>query len=150
MGNNYLLKSSLVFALLLVFCVKAMSQGPDNIPVEGSKFYQENGVTGNNKNFTRGDNDALWTFTSVVEHCFDKTKEGQKAWLMTADGETKLKVILNTILKMSAMPSSRQMFRSISMMEMICSMMITNSVLLMQILLVLSPRRLQKRRLHCI
>lgn len=92
MGNNYLLKSSLVFALLLVFCVKAMSQGPDNIPVEGSKFYQENGVTGNNKNFTRGDNDALWTFTSVVEHCFDKTKEGQKAWLMTADGETKLKV----------------------------------------------------------
>ena len=92
MGNNYLLKSSLVFALLLVFCVKAMSQGPDNIPVEGSKFYQESGVTGNNKNFTRGDNDALWSFTSVVEHCFDDTKKGQDAWLMTADGETKLKV----------------------------------------------------------
>lgn len=51
MGNNYLLKSSLVFALLLVFCVKAMSQGPDNIPVEGSKFYQENGGDGQQQEF---------------------------------------------------------------------------------------------------
>ena len=92
MGKNYLLKSSLVLALLLVFCVNTMSQGSENIPVERTKFYQENGMTGTSKNYTRGDNSDLWTFTSVVEHCFDKTKEGQAAWLMTADGETKLKV----------------------------------------------------------
>ena len=92
MGKNYLLKSNLVLALLLFFCVKTMSQGSENIPEEHAKFYQENGMTGTSKNFTRGDNSDLWTFTSVVENCFDKTKEGQAAWLMTADGETKLKV----------------------------------------------------------
>ena len=32
MGKNYLLKSSLVLALLLVFSVKGLSQGTDNIP----------------------------------------------------------------------------------------------------------------------
>ena len=87
------MKQRLLFLLLLtVFCVKGMSQGPENIPVEGSKFYMENGKTGSSQTFTRGDNTSLWTFTSVVENCFDETKKGQPAWLMTADGETKLEV----------------------------------------------------------
>ena len=92
MGKNYLLKSSLVLALLLVFCVKGQSQGTDNIPKEGSMFYMENGETPSTKVFTRGDNSDLWTFTSVVESCFDESKKGKGAWLMTADGKTQLKV----------------------------------------------------------
>ncbi len=62
------------------------SQGTDNIPMEGSMFYMENGKT------TRGDSEVKWSFNSVVENCFDNTKKGQEAWLMTADGETQLKV----------------------------------------------------------
>lgn len=92
MGKNYLLKSSLVFALLLVFCVKGQSQATDNIPKEGSMFYLENGETPTTKVFTRGDDNTQWTFKSVVENCFDKAQEGKEAWLMTADGDTKLKV----------------------------------------------------------
>ena len=82
----------LLLLLLTAFCVKGMSQGSDNIPVEGSKFYMENGKTRSGQTFTRGDNSNLWTFTSVVENCFDNEKKGQPAWLMTADGETKLEV----------------------------------------------------------
>ena len=92
MEKNYLLKSSLVLTFLLAFCVKALSQGTNNIPKEGNRFYIENGKTRTIKASTRGDNDNLWTFKSVVEHCFDDNKEGQEAWLMTADGETQLKV----------------------------------------------------------
>ena len=62
------------------------SQASDNFPTEGNMFYMENGKT------TRGDSEVKWSFNSVVEHCFDKNKEGQEAWLMTADGETQLKV----------------------------------------------------------
>ena len=82
----------LLLSLLMAFCVKGMSQGPENIPEEGTKFYMENGTTGSNQTFTRGDDNDKWTFTSVVENCFDNTKKGQPAWLMTADGETKLNV----------------------------------------------------------
>ena len=92
MGKNYLLKSSLVLALLLVFCVKGMSQGFENIPEERTKFYMEKGIPGTSKTFTRGDNSNLWTFKSVVENCFDESKKDKEAWLMTADGETQLKV----------------------------------------------------------
>ena len=92
MGKNYLLKSSLVLALLLVFSVKGLSQGTDNIPKEGSMFYLENGETPTTKTFTRGDDNELWTFKSVVETCFDESQKDKEAWLMTADGETKLKV----------------------------------------------------------
>lgn len=77
MGKNYLLKSSLVLALLLVFCVKGQSQGTD-IPKEGSMFYMENGEMPTTKVFTRGDNSNLWTFTSVVENCFDKNQVGKE------------------------------------------------------------------------
>ena len=92
MGKNYLFKSSLVLALLLAFCTKALSQNTDDIPKEGKMFYMENGKTRTIKASTRGDNNNLWTFKSVVENCFDPTKVGKDAWLMTADGETKLKV----------------------------------------------------------
>ena len=93
MGKNYLLKSSLVLVLLLVFCVKGQSQGTDdNIPKEGNMFYLENGEKPTTKVYTRGDDNNLWTFKSVVENCFDASKKDKEAWLMTADGETKLKV----------------------------------------------------------
>ena len=82
----------LLLSLLTVFCVKGMSQGPENIPVEGGKFYMENGTKGSSKAVTRGDNNDIWTFKSVAETCFDETYKGKDAWLMTADGETKLKV----------------------------------------------------------
>ena len=93
MGKNFLLKSSLVLAFLSAFCAKAMSQDSDNIPQEGNMFYMENGKTRTIKASTRGDNDPQWSFKSVVENCYDNDKYKDKdAWLMTADGETKLKV----------------------------------------------------------
>ncbi len=82
----------LLLSLLTVFCVKGMSQGSENIPVEGNKFYLENGKVSTNRAFTRGDNNDMWTFKSVAETCFDQSMVGKDAWLMTADGETKLKV----------------------------------------------------------
>ena len=69
-----------------------MSQGSENIPVEGNKFYMEKGIPSSSQTVTRGDNEPEWTFKSVVENCFDETKKDKEAWLMTADGETKLKV----------------------------------------------------------
>ena len=82
----------LLLSLLTVFCVKGMSQGSENIPVEGNKFYMEKGIPSSSQAVTRGDNEPEWTFKSVVENCFDETKKDKEAWLMTADGETKLKV----------------------------------------------------------
>lgn len=82
----------LLLSLLTVFCVKGMSQGSENIPVEGSTFYLENGEVSIRKAFTRADNNDMWTFKSVAETCFDQSMVGKDAWLMTADGETKLKV----------------------------------------------------------
>ena len=92
MGKNYLLKSSLVLALLMAFCTKVQSQGTDNIPKEGNMFYMENGKTRTVKASTRGDNEPQWTFKPVIENCFDQKLNGKDAWMMTADGETKLKV----------------------------------------------------------
>ena len=82
----------LLLSLLTAFCVKGMSQGHENIPEEGTKFYMENGTTGSNQTITRGDDNDKWTFKSVAETCFDQSMVGKDAWLMTADGETKLKV----------------------------------------------------------
>ena len=82
----------LLLSLLTVFCVKGMSQGFDNIPEERTKFYMEKGMSGISQTFTRGDNSDLWTFKSVVENCFDESQKDKEAWLMTADGETQLKV----------------------------------------------------------
>ena len=82
----------LLLSLLTVLCVKGMSQGSENIPVEGNKFYMEKGIPSSSQAVTRGDNSETWTFKSVVENCFDETKKDKEAWLMTADGETKLKV----------------------------------------------------------
>ena len=92
MGKNYLLKSSLALTFLLAFCAKAMSQDSDNIPQQGSMFYMENGKTRTVKASTRGDNDPQWSFKSVVENCYDNDKyKDREAWMMTADGATKLK-----------------------------------------------------------
>ncbi len=92
MGKDVLLRSSLVLAILMAFCTKVLSQETDNIPKEGNMFYFENGKTRAVKPSTRGDSDPQWTFKSVIENCFDKKLNGKEAWLMTADGETKLKV----------------------------------------------------------
>ena len=53
MEKKYLLKSSLVFALLMAFCIKALAQ--DDIPKERSYFYMENGKTKAFKASTRAD-----------------------------------------------------------------------------------------------
>ena len=92
MGKNFLLKSCLVLALIMAFCIKAASQSTNDIPKEGSMFYMENGKTRTVKASTRGDNDPQWTFKPVIENCFDQKLNGKDAWMMTADGETKLKV----------------------------------------------------------
>ena len=65
----------LLLSLLTVFCVKGMSQGSENIPVEGNKFYMEKGIPSSSQAVTRGDNSETWTFKSVVENCFDETKK---------------------------------------------------------------------------
>ena len=90
MEKKYLLKSSLVFALLMAFCIKALAQ--DDIPKERSYFYMENGKTKAFKASTRADDKKHWAFKSVIENCFDTKLLGKEAWMMTADGATKLKV----------------------------------------------------------
>ena len=45
MGKNFLLKSCLVLALIMAFCIKAASQSTNDIPKEGNMFYMENGKT---------------------------------------------------------------------------------------------------------
>lgn len=93
MGKNFLFKSCLVLALIMAFCTKAASQSTNDIPKEGNMFYMENGKTRTVKASTRGDNDPQWSFKSVIENCYDNKKyKDQEAWMMTADGETKLKV----------------------------------------------------------
>ena len=93
MGKNFLLKSCLVLALIMAFCIKAASQSTNDIPKEGNMFYMENGKTRTVKASTRGDKDPQWSFKSVVENCYDNDKyKDKEAWMMTADGETKLKV----------------------------------------------------------
>ena len=92
MGKNFLLKSCLVLALIMAFCIKAASQSTNDIPKEGNMFYIENGKTRTVKASTRGDKDPQWSFKSVVENCYDNKKyKDSEAWMMTADGETKLK-----------------------------------------------------------
>lgn len=87
------MKQRLLFlSLLTAFCVKGLSQGANKIPEERTKFYMEKGIPGTSQTLTRGENSDLWTFKSVVENCFDESKKDKEAWLMTADGETKLKV----------------------------------------------------------
>ena len=66
-------------------------QGADDIPKEGNMFFKENGKTRSVKPSTRADK-VDWTFKSVIENCFDTSKKGKEAWLMTADGETQLKL----------------------------------------------------------
>ena len=90
--NDYLLKFSLTVALLLVFCVRAQAQDAGIFPKEGSLFYTENGKAPSPKAPTRADNNVQWSFKSVIENCFDEKLLGKEAWMMTADGETQLKV----------------------------------------------------------
>ena len=93
MGKNFLLKSCLVLALIMASCIKAASQSTNDIPKDGNMFYMENGKTRTVKASTRGDKDPQWSFKSVIENCYDNKKyKDQEAWMMTADGETKLKV----------------------------------------------------------
>ena len=88
-------KVLLTLALLAVAVgggmAKTQYQGTDDIPKEGYMFYKENGKTRSVKPSTRADK-VEWTFKSVIENCFDTSKKGKDAWLMTADGETQLKV----------------------------------------------------------
>lgn len=85
-------KVLMTWVLLSVVGSGMAQQGSDNFPKEGSMFYMENGKTRTIKASTRADSNVKWSFNSVVEKCFDKKSVGKNAWLMTADGETQLKV----------------------------------------------------------
>ena len=128
MGKKFLLKSCLVLALIMAFCIKAASQSTNDIPKEGNMFYMENGKTRTVKASTRGDNDPQWSFKSVIENCYDNKKyKDQEAWMMTADGHG---------------------LSSVSMTEKTCSMMKkTSSTSTMKTFRVLSPWSRQKRQL---
>ena len=85
-------KVLMTWVLLSVVGSGMAQQGSDNFPKEGSMFYMENGKTRTIKASTRADGKVDWTFKSVIENCFDTTKKGKEAWMMTADGETQLKL----------------------------------------------------------
>ena len=86
-----------VLALLLLSGGNAWAQKSNDIPKEGDIFYMEdmgNGQKTTMKKSPRKAETSPWTFTSVIETCFDKSKKGKEAWLMTADGETELNITL--------------------------------------------------------
>ena len=85
-------KVLMTWVLLAVVGSGMAQQGSDNFPKEGSMFYMENGKTRTIKPSTRADGKVDWTFKSVIENCFDTSKKGKEAWMMTADGETQLKL----------------------------------------------------------
>lgn len=82
-----------VLALLLLTGGNVWAQNSNGIPKEGDIFYMEdlgNGHKSSMKKSPRQEETNPWQFTSVIENCFDPNLKGKEAWLMTADGETKL------------------------------------------------------------
>ncbi|MBO7069421.1 MAG: hypothetical protein J6W52_12250 [Bacteroidaceae bacterium] len=65
------------------------------MPIEGDVYYEEDVVHASTmRNSSRKALPSDWNITSTIENCFDKDNIGEYAWLMTADGETKLAVTL--------------------------------------------------------
>lgn len=82
-----------VLALLLLTGGNVWAQNSNGIPKQGDIFYMEdmgNGQKSTMRKSPRQEETSPWQFTSVIENCFDPNLKGKEAWLMTADGETKL------------------------------------------------------------
>lgn len=74
--------------------------GAEQIPVQGPEFFQiQDGgdqiAPQKQMPANAPTADTPWDVTSTVETCFDPKNIGEKAWLMTADGATQLKVTLS-------------------------------------------------------
>lgn len=78
----------------MLSCSNTLAQGLIDVPKEGSVFYTEDGNMKTVKKASRKASSNNWDITSTVENCFDESNIGEYAWLMTADGETKLSVTL--------------------------------------------------------
>lgn len=96
MKNFYFCNIKIVLALIVsTLCCGANAQEKSVLPTEGVTYYMEDGrQTVVSKETARKAASSYWNITSVVENCFDENNIGQNAWLMTADGETKLSVEL--------------------------------------------------------
>lgn len=95
MKNFYFCNIKIVLVLIVsTLCCSANAQEKSVLPTEGATYYIEDGLQAVSKKNTRRATSSYWNITSVIENCFDEANIGQYAWLMTADGETKLSVKL--------------------------------------------------------
>lgn len=94
MKKVYFNKQWFIGVVAMLFCGNTLAQGISNVLKEGDVFYTEdvNGKTF--KKTIRKASSNNWDITSTIENCFDESNIGKYAWLMTADGETKLSVTL--------------------------------------------------------
>lgn len=88
-------KFCFVWLILLLISSRSFAQEYINVPKESSVFYTEDGNNKTQKKVPRSAPSNYWDITSTVESCFDESHIGEYAWIMTADGETKLSVILS-------------------------------------------------------
>lgn len=93
MKKVYFSKQWFVGVAAMLVCGTAFAQGLPDVPKEGRVFYTEDASSQIIKKATRRAS-SNYTVTSTVESCFDESNIGKYAWLMTADGETKLSVSL--------------------------------------------------------
>lgn len=94
MKKVFFSKLWLVCIVTILFCGNTLAQSISDAPKEGSLFYTEDGYMKTAKKVSRKAPSSNWDITSTVENCFDEGNIGEYAWLMTADGETKLSVTL--------------------------------------------------------
>ena len=95
MKKFYFCNIKIAFVLIVsTLCSNSIAQEHSVLPTEGATFYMEDGLQTVSKKTASRAASSYWDITSVVENCFDETNIGQYAWLMTADGETKLSVKL--------------------------------------------------------
>ena len=94
MKKVYFSKQWFVSIAAMLICGNTLAQGFSDVPKEGSVFYAEEGNGNTIKKAPRKASSNNWNITSTVEKCFDEGNIGEYAWLMTADGETKLSVTL--------------------------------------------------------
>lgn len=92
-------KVNIYFKILFLFVslaisIKTTANEKSDCPMEKTVFYTDDfsSLTSTAmKSKTKSNN---WNVTSIIKNCFDRSKIGEAAWLMTADGETKLSVTL--------------------------------------------------------
>lgn len=94
MKKVYFSKQWFVGIVTMLICGSTLAQGFSDVPREGRVFYTEDGNGNTVKKTPRKASSNNWDITSTVENCFDDGNIGEYAWLMTADGETKLSVTL--------------------------------------------------------